>query len=393
MLKGIEKMNKPLKIANNIIITEHLDKVITILKGMDIDDRIEYLNLIRECLHNMSPFKDNPVDFVRWVKNDEVKGNEYNPNVVAPPEMELLRLSIDSDGYTQPIVTWVNENKIEVIDGFHRHRVGKECKEINERVYGYLPIVGIREEQEDKNNRIASTIRHNRARGKHTVDSMSDIILELKARNWKNARIAKELGMDEDEILRLCQITGLADVFSDEEFSRSWDIENAEQPDFVPLDEFTDFDDSEQVKTVNTDDETRIFHKWEDWECQKAGFYKNTFPGKTKQECEEAYAEFLSDIPRFKNAMSKVITEWKYSCEHYLTNQPMNRIAWMGQSAMCYDTGIPAAFCGGYNLLSENQQKEADLAALEYLNKWLENNNREPVTLEQANPGRQATIY
>jgi ParB-like chromosome segregation protein Spo0J len=384
---------KPIKIAENILITEHLDKIISILKDSDLDSRIEYINLIRECIHNVSPFKDNPVDLVRWVKNKEVKGNEYNPNVVAPPEMELLRLSIESDGYTQPIVTWDNEDQIEVIDGFHRHRVGKECKIINERVHGYLPVVGIREKQEDKNNRIASTIRHNRARGKHTVDSMSDIILELKARNWKNKRIAKELGMDEDEILRLCQITGLADVFSDEEFSRSWDIENAEQPDFVALDEFTDFDESEQSRTVNTSDETRVFHKWEDWECQKAGFYKNTYPGKTKKECEEEYAGFLSDIPRFENAMDKVINEWVKSSEHYLTNQAMNRIAWMGQASMCCDTGIPSVFCGGFNLLSEQQQKEADEAALKYINKWLEKNDREPVTMEQANPGRQATIY
>ena len=386
-------MENEIKKATDLIIEHRAHAIINTLSELDINDQVLYLNLIREKLHNVSPFKDNPVDLVRWVKNEEVKGNAYNPNVVAPPEMELLRLSIASDGYTQPIVTWDNDDQIEVIDGFHRHRVGKECKEINERVHGYLPVVGIREQQEDKNNRIASTIRHNRARGKHTVDSMSDIILELKARNWKNKRIAKELGMDEDEILRLCQITGLADVFSDEEFSRAWDIENAEQPDFIPLDEFADFDESEQSRTVNTSDDTRIFHKWESWECQKAGFYANTYPGKTKTECVEAYAGFLSDIQRFESAMDKVISEWKYSCEHYLSNQAMNRIAWMGQSSMCYDTGIPAAFCGGFNLLSEQQQKDANESALVYINKWLENNNREPVTMEQANPGRQATIY
>jgi ParB-like chromosome segregation protein Spo0J len=386
-------MNKPMEIAKEIIIKEKLDSLIDSILNLELDEKVEHLNKIRKELHSISPFKDNPVDLVQWVKNDEVKGNEYNPNVVAPPEMELLRISIDSDGYTQPIVTWINDNQIEVIDGFHRHRVGKENEEIREKIHGYLPIVGIRESQEDKNNRIASTIRHNRARGKHTVDSMSDIILELKARNWTNKRIAKNLGMDEDEILRLCQITGLADVFSDEEFSRSWDIENAEQPDFVKLDEFTDFDESEQSRTVNTSDETRVFHKWEDWECQKAGFYKNTYPGKTKQECEQEYAEFLTDIPRFEIAMDRVINEWVNSSEHYLTNQAMNRIAWMGQASMCYDTGIPSAFCGGFNLLSEEQQKIADESALKYINKWLEKNNREPVTMEQANPGRQSTIY
>jgi ParB-like chromosome segregation protein Spo0J len=375
-------------------IKDHLDSLINAISDLSLDRRVEFLNMAKIALHEVSPFKNEPVDCVIWEKQENVVANEYNPNKVAPPEMKLLAHSIHEDGYTQPIVTWPNDKgQTEVIDGFHRNRVGKEDDRVREKIHGYLPVVKINTARHDKNDRIASTIRHNRARGKHTVDSMSDIILELKARNWKNARIARELGMDEDEILRLCQITGLADMFSDEEFSRSWDIENAEQPDFVQLDEFTDFDESEQVRTINTDDEDRIFHKWEDWECQKAGFYKNTFPGKTKQECEQEYANFLSNIPRFKSAMEGVISEWKHSCEHYLTNQAMNRIAWMGQSAMCYATGIPSAFCGGFNLLSESQQNDADEAALEYLNKWLVANNREPVTMEQANPGRQATIY
>jgi len=152
------------------------------LKGLEIDELIECLNIIREELHNISPFKNEPVDFVRWVKNTTVGANDYNPNTVAPPEMELLRLSIANDGYTQPIVTWANSDKVEneVIDGFHRHRVGKECKDIQERIHGYLPIVAVTEDREGKNDRIASTIRHNRARGKHIVEAMADIVLDLK---------------------------------------------------------------------------------------------------------------------------------------------------------------------------------------------------------------------
>ena len=115
-----------------------------------------------ECLHEASPFKTEPVDFVRWVKNDTVNSNDYNPNAVAPPEMELLRLSIESDGYTQPIVSWDDEGKTEVIDGFHRHRVGKECEDIQARIHGYLPIVSVNTETTGRNDRIASTIRHNR---------------------------------------------------------------------------------------------------------------------------------------------------------------------------------------------------------------------------------------
>lgn len=376
------------------LIDDRLDDIKSAIAGLSLDNRIKYINHIKIRIHEISPFKSEPVDCVIWEKQENIVANEYNPNKVAPPEMKLLIHSIKADGYTQPIVTWPNDrNQIEVIDGFHRNRVGKEDIDIKERIHGYLPIVKINTTRTDKNDRIASTIRHNRARGKHTVDSMSDIILELKARNWKNERIARELGMDEDEILRLCQITGLADLFSDEEFSRSWDIENSEIDDFEPLTEFTDFDESEKVRTVNTDDPARIFHPHEKWECLKAGFYANTFPGKTKDECEKEYAQFLSDIDRFKEAMQSVIIEWKYSCEHYLTNQAMNRIAWMGQSAMCYATGIPAVFRGGFNLLTSEQQEKADEAALEYLNKWLVENGRQPVTMEQANPGRQSTIY
>ena len=124
--------------------------------------------------------------------------------------MELLRLSIDADGYTQPIVTMEHDGQREVIDGFHRHRVGKECKDIQSRVHGYLPVVQIRASQTDKASRMASTVRHNRARGKHKVEAMSDMVIELKRRNWSDDRICKELGMDKDEVLRLCQISGLS---------------------------------------------------------------------------------------------------------------------------------------------------------------------------------------
>jgi ParB-like chromosome segregation protein Spo0J len=193
-----------------------------ILDNSTEDEKINIINDIREFIHNESPFKNEPVDYVKWVKNDIVVANDYNPNSVAPPEMELLEISITNDGYTQPIVTWPRGEQIEVIDGFHRHRVGKESKLISQRVKGYLPTVIIRKEQESKNDRIASTIRHNRARGKHAVNAMSDIVLELKKRNWSDARVGKELGMDEDEVLRLCQISGLAEAFENEDFSEAW---------------------------------------------------------------------------------------------------------------------------------------------------------------------------
>ena len=139
--------------------------------------------------------------------------------------MELLRHSIASDGYTQPIVSWPQDDHVEVIDGFHRHRVGKECEEVQDKVMGYLPIVAIKEDREGRNDRIASTIRHNRARGKHQVESMSEIVIELKRRNWSDKKIGIELGMDPDEVLRLTQITGLSEMFADRDFSEAWQAE------------------------------------------------------------------------------------------------------------------------------------------------------------------------
>lgn len=202
------------------------------LDAMDLDDRVDALNEIKLALADHSPFADEPVDCVLWVKNDSVHANDYNPNSVAPPEMELLERSIASDGYTQPIVTWPNEDKNEVVDGFHRHRVGKESESVNQRVQGYLPIVRIKPDREGRNDRIASTIRHNRARGKHKVESMSEIVLELRRRNWSPKKVAKELGMDQDEVLRLTQISGLTEMFQNQEFSEAWEAEILTDDDF-----------------------------------------------------------------------------------------------------------------------------------------------------------------
>jgi len=199
--------------------------IIDSIKNLPLDQKIESINIIKKALHEISPFKDEPVDCVLWIKNTQVTANDYNPNSVAPPEMALLEHSISEDGYTQPIVTWPREDGFnEVVDGFHRHRVGKESEIVGKRVQGYLPVVEIRDSQTGKSDRIASTIRHNRARGKHKIQAMADIVVELKRRNWSDAKIAKNLGMDEDEVLRLCQITGMAELFADADFSKSWDI-------------------------------------------------------------------------------------------------------------------------------------------------------------------------
>lgn len=196
---------------------------------LEIDAKVDAINQVREWLHAISPFNTEPVDFVKWVKSPLVHANDYNPNSVAPPEMELLRLSISSDGYTQPIVSMSVDGAYEVIDGFHRHRVGKECKDIQERIKGYLPLVQIRASQTDKTDRMAATIRHNRARGEHRVDSMAEIVVELKRRFWSDEKIAKELGMEPDEVLRLTQVTGLAGLFADREFSEAWEADTFQE--------------------------------------------------------------------------------------------------------------------------------------------------------------------
>lgn len=196
------------------------------IKDYSIPTKIKVLNEIKKALHDISPMKNEPVDCVLWVSNETIEANDYNPNSVAPPEMKLLETSILQDGYTQPIVSFLEDTGLRtVVDGFHRNRVGKESEVIKERIFGFLPVVTINEDRTDKGDRIASTIRHNRARGKHKVDAMSEIIIDLKRRNWSDEKIAKNLGMDADEILRLTQISGLAEMFQDKEFSNAWEVD------------------------------------------------------------------------------------------------------------------------------------------------------------------------
>ena len=184
---------------------ELVEQLMTELSHMPEEQKINALNAIKLRLHEVSPFRAEPVDCVIWVPAEQVQANDYNPNAVAPPEMRLLQHSIREDGYTQPIVGYFDdeEHVFEVVDGFHRNRVGKECADIKERVKGYLPVTVINKERQGRTDRIAATIRHNRARGKHAVTAMSDIVLELSRRNWSDKKIAKELGMEPDEVLRL----------------------------------------------------------------------------------------------------------------------------------------------------------------------------------------------
>jgi ParB-like chromosome segregation protein Spo0J len=164
----------------------------------------------------------SPVYNVKAVPVEQVEANTYNPNAVAPPEMKLLELSIWEDGFTQPVVTYydADRDKYVVVDGFHRYSILQHSKRIYDREGGMLPIVVI---DKEIGERMASTIRHNRARGTHNIDLMSNIIAELVEIGKGDRWIAKHLGMDIDEILRLKQITGLAALFRDGEFSSAWE--------------------------------------------------------------------------------------------------------------------------------------------------------------------------
>jgi ParB-like chromosome segregation protein Spo0J len=164
----------------------------------------------------------SPVYNVQRVPVDKIQANAYNPNAVAPPEMKLLELSIWEDGFTMPVVCYYLDDidKYEIVDGYHRYTTLKTSQRIFDREEGHLPVVVIKK---DLSNRMASTIRHNRARGVHSIELMSNIVSDLVTAGMSDAWILRHIGMDKDELLRLKQITGIAALFKDGEFSEAWD--------------------------------------------------------------------------------------------------------------------------------------------------------------------------
>lgn len=207
-------------------IKQKITELMAEITNLSMEEKIETCNLVKQKLHEISPFKDEPVDCVLWIKADKLHANDYNPNEVAPPEMKLLEHSIKEDGYTQPVVTYEVEENItyEVVDGFHRTRIGKEAAAIKDRLHNYLPVTIINQNRTEKKDRIAATIRHNRARGVHGVKPMSTIVAQLYFSGWSNKRISEELGMSKDEVLRLKQFTGLGTLFKNREFTEAWEM-------------------------------------------------------------------------------------------------------------------------------------------------------------------------
>jgi len=201
-----------------------------------LEEKIDIYNNLTIFLKQFLQLEE-PCLAPQLVKAEFVAGNAYNPNTVAPPEMDLLHLSIKEDGVTQPVVVYaLNENNYEVVDGFHRRciikgedqdgKCNKKWADIPQRLKGYIPVVKIDKTAE---NRKASTIRHNRARGKHGVGPMSEIVQELFMAGWSDSRICEHLGMEPDEVLRLKQISGLAELFAEEDFSEAWEPEISQQ--------------------------------------------------------------------------------------------------------------------------------------------------------------------
>lgn len=184
-------------------------------------DRVQAVDALRRLLHELSPQRSMPVDLVRWVPLAMVTPNDYNPNSVAQIEMRLLYVSIEHDGYTQPCVTVWNEQRqlYEIVDGFHRYYVLKHCPDIAARTGGLLPIVVL---DKPLNDRMASTVRHNRARGKHAVQGMSAMVFAMLEGGWADEEICNELGMGPEELLRLKHVTGFSKLFADVEYRKAW---------------------------------------------------------------------------------------------------------------------------------------------------------------------------
>lgn len=191
---------------------------------IDEKQKIEVLNTFKKALHQHSPFSGEPVDCVLWIQSTALHPNDYNPNVMAPSEKKLLQRSLETDGYTQPVVVTACAKGYAIIDGFHRYSLGKSKPVLRKKLNGYLPVTLVTERNLKPADRIAATIRHNRARGKHHIAAMSAIVQDLYKLGWGDARISEELGMDADEVLRLKQISGLAELFQEKEYSEAWTV-------------------------------------------------------------------------------------------------------------------------------------------------------------------------
>jgi len=216
-MKGQSMISQSLKEAIGVEIAEYAG-----------DDQaiISWCESLREHIHKeISPVSTQPVDRVRWVPVDKVSANDYNPNAVARTEMRLLYTSILHDGYTQPVVTVHDEDSdtYVIVDGFHRYLTCATNEDIRDRNHGMLPVVVI---NKSINDRMASTVRHNRARGKHSIKGMASIVFSMLDEGWDDIHICNELGMEPDELVRLKHVTGFSKLFKDSDYAKAWVTKN-----------------------------------------------------------------------------------------------------------------------------------------------------------------------
>lgn len=186
------------------------------------DDKDAFLSEVRKVLHELSPYKAQPIDNVKWVPLERVHANDYNPNSVAKNEMKLLHTSISHDKYTQPVVTvYDKENdRYVIVDGFHRYSTMRLNEDIREMTGGMLPIVVL---DKDINERMAATVRHNRARGKHSITGMASMVFSMLENGMTDEAICAELGLEVDEIIRLKHVTGFSKLFENTEYRKAWE--------------------------------------------------------------------------------------------------------------------------------------------------------------------------
>ena len=187
-------------------------------------DKAVFLNEVRGLLSSLSPWNTQPIDLVRWVPVEQVQANDYNPNSVARNEMRLLYVSISHDGYTQPVVTYWDEEiqKYVIVDGFHRYTIMRTNRDIYDANQGRLPIVVI---DKDINDRMASTVRHNRARGKHSVAGMGQIVFNMLRNGATDEEVCAEVGLEAEELARLKYVTGFAKLFEGTEYGQAWETD------------------------------------------------------------------------------------------------------------------------------------------------------------------------
>jgi ParB-like chromosome segregation protein Spo0J len=186
------------------------------------EDKQQFVAELKMLAHKLSPQANHPVDFVRWVPIGQVHANDYNPNSVAKNEMRLLKVSVQADGYTQPVVTVYDEatDKYVIVDGFHRYTIMRLNDDIREATGGYLPIVVIDKPIQD---RMASTVRHNRARGKHSIAGMANIVFSMLDKGMSDEAVCNELGMTVDELVRIKHVSGFSKLFENVEYQSAWE--------------------------------------------------------------------------------------------------------------------------------------------------------------------------